>query len=148
MQIRVITLAIALAACTAKPVAIEQPYLPTTSNQPYRINTGDKIKIVTFGEERLTGEFLVHGDGRITFPLFGDVPARGLTVAELVAGLTGRLAPDYVRDPQMTAEVISFQPVYILGEVARPGQRPCSCGGFGTAMDWLSGQCVGTFTLR
>lgn len=117
-------LAIALGACTTAPVYIEPPYQPATSRQPYRISTGDKIKIVTFGEERLSGEFLVHGNGKISFPLFGDVPARGLTIAELVDSLTGRLAPDYVRDPQMTAEVISFQPVYILGEVARPGQFP------------------------
>jgi polysaccharide export outer membrane protein len=94
----------------------------TDGAQVYRISQGDKIKITTFGEDRFSGEFLVHGDGKITFPLFGDIPAAGSTIPLLIASIKTRLTPDYLRDPQVTAEVISFRPVYVLGEVARPGQ--------------------------
>jgi len=87
-----------------------------------RIAKGDKIKVTTFGEDRFSGEYLVHADGKISFPLFGDIQADGLTAAELGAAIAGRLAPDYLRDPQVVAEVVSFRPVYVLGEVARPGQ--------------------------
>ena len=97
---------------------------PATSGQASRIAKGDKIKISTFGEDRFSGEFAVHGDGKITFPLFGDIPAAGLTAQQLVEAISKRLAPDYLRDPRVTAEIISFRPVYILGEVAKPGQYP------------------------
>jgi polysaccharide export outer membrane protein len=103
----------------ARPVAVVSEY---------RISTGDKIKITTFGEDRFSGEFLVHGGGKITFPLFGDISAAGLTAPELAGVIKNRLAPDYLRDPQVTAEIISFRPVYVLGEVARPGQYPYSEG--------------------
>lgn len=93
-------------------------------SQQYRIAKGDKVKINTFGEDRFSGEFVVHGDGKITFPLFGGVPAAGSTSDELAVTIASRLAPDYLREPQVTAEVISFRPVHILGEVAKPGQYP------------------------
>ena len=96
--------------------------------QPYRIATGDKVRISTFGEDRFSGEFLVHADGKIAFPLFGNIPAAGQTTAQLVFDIKRRLTPDYLRDPQVTAEVVSFRPVYVLGEVARPGQYPYSEG--------------------
>jgi polysaccharide export outer membrane protein len=99
-----------------------------SSTQAYTIATGDKIKINTFGEDRFSGEFLVHRDGKITFPLFGDIPAAGLTPAQLASAISGKLAPDYLRDPRVTAEVIGFRPVYILGEVARPGEYPYAEG--------------------
>jgi polysaccharide export outer membrane protein len=109
----------------AQPVtAVQQPATP----QQYRISKGDKVKISTFGEDRFSGEFLVHGDGKITFPLFGDIPAAGLTTVQLIYDIKSRLAPDYLRDPQVTAEVTGFRPVYILGEVARPGQYPYAEG--------------------
>jgi polysaccharide export outer membrane protein len=100
--------------------------LPHTLSEPdapqYKIATGDKIRINTFGEDRFSGEFLVHRDGKITFPLFGDIPAAGLTPPQLASAISSRMAPDYLRDPRVTAEVIAFRPVYILGEVARPGE--------------------------
>lgn len=124
MRISFILMALALTSCAAGRPPISLPPTVASAVQPYRIANGDRIKITTFGEDRFTGEFLVHGNGTISFPLFGEIPARGSTPSELSAVIAGRLAPDYLRDPQVTAEVISFRPVYLLGEVARPGQYP------------------------
>lgn len=104
------------------------PLGASLASQPYRIGAGDRLRITTFGEDRFSGEFLVNGDGQIVFPLFGNIPARGLTTTDLAASIATRLGPDYVRDPRVTAEVISFRPVYILGEVARPGEYPFTEG--------------------
>ena len=123
MRIVVIFLAGALGAC-ATPSAPPPLLAPVVAAGAYRIAPGDKIRIATFAEDRFSGEFLVHGDGNITFPLFGEMPARGLTAGEVARAITAKLAPDYLRDPQVTAEVISFRPVYVLGEVARPGAYP------------------------
>jgi polysaccharide export outer membrane protein len=112
---------------SSAPKTTPAPQVTIATNE-YRIAKGDKLKIATFGEDRFSGEFLVHGDGKITFPLFGDIRAAGLTSAQLVAAITSKLTPDYLRDPRVTAEVISFRPVYILGEVARPGEYPFTEG--------------------
>jgi len=135
--------AVALATAPAEQPVPSQPVAPTEqpvpapvrivpapplgasiASQPYRIGAGDRLRINTFGEDRFSGEFLVNGDGQIVFPLFGNIPARGLTTSALAASIATRLQPDYVRDPRVTAEVISFRPVYVLGEVARPGEYP------------------------
>ena len=118
-------LALVILALAPFPVATAQP---VAAGQPYKIAAGDKIKVTTFGEDRFSGEFVVHADGTITFPLFGDIPAGGMTVGQLTSDLRGRLSPGYLRDPQVTAEVVSFRPVFILGEVARPGQYPYAEG--------------------
>ena len=114
----------------AAPVRIvpASPLGASIASQPYRIGAGDRLRINTFGEDRFSGEFLVNGDGQIVFPLFGNIPARGLTTSDLAASIATRLQPDYVRDPRVTAEVISFRPVYVLGEVARPGEYPYTEG--------------------
>lgn len=95
---------------------------PAAVSQVYRIGAGDKLKIVTFAEDRFSGEFAVHSDGNVAFPMIGNVRAQGLTAEEIAGSLTTRLAPDYLRDPRITVEVIAFKPVNILGEVAKPGQ--------------------------
>lgn len=105
-------------------VAPTPPPVAPPVKQPYRIGAGDRIRIATFGEDRFSGEFLVNGDGQISFPLFGNIPARGLMIPELMASIADRLRSGYVRDPHVTGEVISFRPIYILGEVARPGEYP------------------------
>lgn len=110
----------ALTSCASDRAAIVGPQVGTV--QASAIAGGDKLKVTTFGEDRFSGEFTVHGDGKITFPLFGEIQASGLTPGQLADTIAGRLAPDYLREPRVTAEVISFRPVYVLGEVARPGQ--------------------------
>jgi polysaccharide export outer membrane protein len=136
------------AAPAPAPISSAVPAAAATSTvagaQEYRIAAGDKVKINTFGEDRFSGEFLVHRDGKITFPLFGDIPAAGLAPSQLASAISSKLAPDYLRDPRVTAEVISYRPVYILGEVARPGQYAYTEG---MTMDALIAQ-AGGFSYR
>lgn len=122
MRIWTLLLIAALASCASHRPASVAPR--ASVGQTVAIAYGDKVKITTFGEDRFTGEFVVHGDGKITFPLFGEIQAGGLTAEQLAERIAGRLAPDYLREPKVTAEVITFRPVYVLGEVARPGQYP------------------------
>jgi polysaccharide export outer membrane protein len=104
---------------------------PATSPTPmdqYTLGPDDKVKITVFGEESLSGEFLVSGNGNISYPLIGDVHAAGLTVGQLVDELKQKLRKGYLRNPDVSAEVTTFRPFYILGEVMRPGQYPYSNG--------------------
>ncbi len=90
----------------------------------YTLDSGDRLRIVVFGQEGITGSYLVDAGGNISMPLIGVVPARGHTTAQLSAMISQRLKQGYVREPHVTVAVESYRPFFILGEVANPGQYP------------------------
>jgi polysaccharide biosynthesis/export protein len=90
----------------------------------YRLDAGDRLRIVVFGQEGLTNSYAVDAGGAITMPLIGAVHARGLTPAELAKAITVKLRGGYIREPYVAAEVEAYRPFFILGEVAAPGQYP------------------------
>jgi protein involved in polysaccharide export with SLBB domain len=110
----------------AQPAAMEER---AGDQLDYRLGAGDKLRISVFGEDTLSGEFLVPGGGgTIAFPLIGDVQASGLTVNQLQAEIEGKLRPDYLKDPHVSIEVLNYRPFYILGEVMKPGEYPYTNG--------------------
>ena len=90
----------------------------------YRLDAGDRLRIVVYGQEGLTNSYAVDAGGSITMPLIGAVHARGLTPAGLAAAITTKLRNGYIREPYVAAEVEAYRPFFILGEVAAPGQYP------------------------
>ncbi len=94
----------------------------------YQLGTGDKIKVVIYGQNDLSGEFKLDGSGRISLPLLNEIQAAGLTVAELESKIVTRLSPDYLIDPKVNIEVIKYRPFFIIGEVKNPGQYPYVSG--------------------
>jgi polysaccharide export outer membrane protein len=94
----------------------------------YRLGSGDKIRLIVFGESDLSGEFTISGDGMVSLPLIKEVRAAGLTATQLQANVEGAFKEGYLRDPRVSIEVLSFRPFYILGEVNRPGEYPYSNG--------------------
>lgn len=92
--------------------------------ETYILGPGDRVKITVFGEDRLSGEYVVLTNGELSFPLIGNIHASGSTIADLQAALKTKLSAGYLKDPRVTAEVLIFRPFYVLGEVARPGQYP------------------------
>lgn len=92
------------------------------SSQSYRLAPGDKIKVNVFNEPDFSGEFQINESGKVAFPLLGEVPAAGASLAEFRASLISRLRRGVVRDPQVSVEVSSYRPVNVLGEVRSAGQ--------------------------
>lgn len=116
-----------LAACASGPApapAGPSPTATTTANTVYQLGTGDQIRISVFGQPDLSGQFVVDGTGSIAMPLIGTIQAQGKSTSELEQTIYDRLIDGYVRDPQVSAEVINYRPFYILGEVANPGEYP------------------------
>jgi polysaccharide export outer membrane protein len=97
---------------------------PAVYDAAYRLDAGDKLRVVVYGQEGLTNTYAVGAGGAITLPLIGAVPARGMTTAELAGAITARLRNGYIRDPSVAVEIDSYRPFFILGEVAAPGQYP------------------------
>ena len=93
-------------------------------DEAYRLDAGDKLRVVVYGQEGLTNTYAIDAGGAITMPLIGAVPARGRTPAGLATEITAKLRNGYIRDPSVAVEIESYRPFFILGEVAAPGQYP------------------------
>jgi polysaccharide export outer membrane protein len=106
------------------PVAYATAPMPAALDAAYRLDAGDKLRVVVFGQEGLTNTYAIDAGGSITMPLIGAVPARGRTPASLAAEITAKLRNGYIRDPSVAVEIESYRPFFILGEVAAPGQYP------------------------
>ena len=90
----------------------------------YRLDAGDKLRVVVYGQEGLTNTYAIDAGGSITMPLIGSVPARGRTPAGLAAEISAKLRNGYIREPSVAVEIEAYRPFFILGEVAAPGQYP------------------------
>lgn len=100
-------------------------YAPTAGpEREYRLDAGDRLRIVVYGQEGLTNTYAIDASGAITMPLIGSVPARGRTAAGLAAAVTARLRNGFIREPSVAVEIESYRPFFILGEVLAPGQYP------------------------
>ncbi len=78
--------------------------------QKYRLGSGDEIRITVFGEESLSGEFQVGDKGIVAVPLIGSVAALGLTLNQLEEAIENKLKPDYLKNPQVSVEVLNYRP--------------------------------------
>lgn len=102
---------LALAAGTARAQLTE-----------YRLGPGDRVAITVFNQPDLSVEAAVNANGDITMPLLGQVKAASLTVFELQELVAQKLNDNYVVDPRISIEVMSYRPIFILGEVEEPGK--------------------------
>lgn len=94
----------------------------------YRLGAGDQVRIIVFGEEELSGEFKVDASGDVSLPLIGQVLARGLSLRSFEAVVEKKLRDGYLKKPRVNAEVVSFRPFYIIGEVNKSGEYPYVAG--------------------
>jgi polysaccharide export outer membrane protein len=131
-----------LVACT---LGGDLPPLPEMPPHPYVLGPGDVVRLATFGDQQLTSEFRVGDSGTIDLPLLGGVQAAGVTVAELQKNIVDLMVTKHLfQNPSIAAEVVSYRPIFILGEVAKPGQYPYQPG-----MTVLTAVAVaGGFTYR
>ena len=119
--------------------------MPTRADHDYRLGPGDTVRIITYGEDPLTGEFRVNDQGSVALPLAGTVKAAGKTPHELEIAVAAALKKgDMLRKPSVSVEVATYRPIYVLGEVNKPGQYPYQPG-----MTIVSAAAVaGGFTYR
>src|SRR3954467_15019441 len=111
----------------AAPAVYAAPMLvpmPVAYDAAYKLDAGDRLRIVIYGQEGLTNTYSIDAGGSITLPLIGSVPAHGRTPAGLAAEITARLRNGYIREPSVAVEIEAYRPFFILGEVAAPGQYP------------------------
>ncbi len=111
-----------LYSSTTTPVLAPAPAI--TTQLPYTLDSGDRLRIVVFGQDGLTNSYLVDASGHIAMPLIGSVMAKGATTDQLSARIAEKLRDGYIREPHVAVEVEAYRPFFILGEVTAPGQYP------------------------
>jgi len=105
------------------------PPIPPTVPGAYHLGPGDQVRIITLGEDRVTGEFRVNDSGEVALPLLGTIRAAGLTTGELQQALgTALVQAQLIREPSVSVEVTGYRPIFVLGEVNHPGQFPYQPG--------------------
>jgi len=112
------------ASYAVRRVAQVVPVAVAFEDGPYTLDSGDRLRIVVFGQDALSNNYTVDAQGQVTLPLAGAIQARGLTTAQLNSAIAGRLKSGYVRDPSVAVEIDTYRPFFVLGEVTFPGQYP------------------------
>ncbi len=103
--------------------ATRNPAAQAPTERIYRLGQGDKIKVMVFGEDNLSGQFEVNPQGGVGLPLVGEVRAKGLTLAEFRDEVARKLARDGIlKNPRVTADVLNYRPIYVHGEVKTGGE--------------------------
>ncbi len=127
------TSAAAPAPASSYPAGATYAYAPGTAYAPsaqtavqsaYTLDSGDRLRVVVFGQDGLSNSYSVDASGHIAMPLIGSVTARGETTDQLASRIADKLRDGYVRDPHVAVEIEAYRPFFILGEVTAPGQYP------------------------
>jgi polysaccharide biosynthesis/export protein len=128
IRLRASLCALALAFCAAPLFAANPPAptAPAASGPPveiYTVKPGDVLSVAVWKEPDLQGPVLVRPDGTFSFPLAGQIDARGRSVLELQQMLTDKLKK-YISDPVVTVSIseVKGNKVYVLGQVNKPGE--------------------------
>jgi polysaccharide export outer membrane protein len=108
----------------APPPVLGPEYGPPFQQGSYTLDSGDRLRVVVFGQDGLTNSYVVDVSGHIAMPLIGSVSARGLTSVQLAGRIAEALRQGYIREPHVAVEVEAYRPFFILGEVTQPGQYP------------------------
>jgi polysaccharide export outer membrane protein len=111
-------------AQTDAPDATPAGFAAPTQPDDYRLGSGDKLRVIVYGEDDLSGTFDVDGNGFVSLPLIGQLKVAGLMPSDVEKEMTVRFADGYLKEPRINVQIVQYRPFYVLGEVNKPGQYP------------------------
>ncbi len=124
-----------LACCCACAGKAQNPGPPSAESAPWEVNLdlynlvpGDEVKVDVFREKDLSRVYTVEPDGRINFPLLGRIPAAGQNTSTLEKIIARGLSQGFLVDPDVRISVTQYRPIYVGGEVTKPGEYPFKSG--------------------
>lgn len=119
-----LALAVAMTAGACAPRYAPSDYALAQPAGPYRLASGDRLRVIVFGQDNLSNIYAVDGSGKISMPLIDAVEAQGRTTQQLEKAIEGRLRAGFLREPKVSVEVDTYRPFFVLGEVTNSGQFP------------------------
>ena len=123
--VAVLMLGLSLVGCS--PAGSDLPPLDESpvSGASYRLGPGDQLRVTVYGSDDLSGEIPVTDTGTAVLPLVGPIKAAGSTPRQLEEAIRAKLISDrFVKNPNVTVQILNFRPIYVLGEVQKPGDHP------------------------
>ena len=151
MRCTLLTLIVLAWGCTARIRAGESPgargsagirssraRCADTPGTDYVVGPLDVLNVRIYGEDKLSGKIRIDNDGSFPFEYLGRVKAEGMTTAQIETYLAKALGDGYLRNPQVSVEVIEYrsQSVFVTGEVRSPNKYMLP--GNSTLMDVLT----------
>jgi polysaccharide export outer membrane protein len=92
------------------------------------LGPGDRVRLKFYDDANLNGEYEVNSAGFVSIPLVGEVRASNLTTSQLEKAIARRMKGKIAQDPNVNAEIESYAPFYIFGEVKKAGVYPYQPG--------------------
>ncbi len=125
-------LSIGMGGCASTVGEFPSEMAPAQISKPtegYRLEPGNRVRVIVFEEPTLSGDFTVDGIGNLAMPLTGNIPASGKTAKELALRIEDDLRRNaLLLKPNVSVEIQTFRPFYVLGEVRQPGEFPYTTG--------------------
>jgi polysaccharide export outer membrane protein len=108
--------------------ALVKPSLAQQQQQAladYTLHPGDQLEIAVWKEPDLTKTTIVRPDGKVSFPLAGEIVAIGRSIPQIQAEITNKLKA-YIPEPVVTATLTTMEGnrIYVIGQVAKAGSFP------------------------
>jgi polysaccharide export outer membrane protein len=115
-----------LGGCLRPPYQIEllDGVGEVVAGAQYILGSGDRLRVIVFGQDSLSNIYAVDAAGRIAMPLIGPVLVAGRTTGDAARAIEAKLRDGFVREPKVTVEVDLYRPIFVLGEVTTSGQFP------------------------
>ena len=126
------TMMLVIAVCFSHMLSFSS--VTAQTSKEYTLNVQDVLKIrvgswdvtnnVYEQWQGLSGDYTVGSDGKISFPYAGSIPVAEKTINEVSLVIAQKLKvsiglPDF---PAVAIEIASYNPVFVTGDVYKPGQ--------------------------
>ena len=136
--------------------AVLAPGVPEDALGDYHLAPGDRLTIAVFDEPQLSGDFFIDGGGEILLPVAGSVRISGLTLAEAQELIQKQFADGVLHRPAVSVRIKEYRPIFVTGEVKRPGSYKfmlgesveaaiATAGGEGHALEQPLGVAISDF---
>ena len=119
-----LAIVVAVAGCAPRP----NGYADFKADVPYTLASGDRLRVIVFGQDAISNTYAVNSSGNLSMPLIGLVRAQGLTTVALERSVESKLRDGFIREPKVSIEVDAYRPFFVLGEVTTAGQYPYIAG--------------------
>jgi len=112
--------ALALASCS--PTS-RMDTLSSVAPSEYLLGPGDEVRVLAYGLDSFSSNYVVSDNGNLSLPLIGDVSAAGQSVGQIQKAIIEQLATKQILlNPVVNVQVNQYRPFFVMGEVKKPGE--------------------------
>ena len=112
--------------------------LPALAEEPYKIASGDVLQVTVYGDAGLSGTFPVGVDGTIGYPILGNIPVANQSIPEVTGAISEGLLR-HIPGISVSVAVKEYAPVFVIGDVQKPGKYEYRPGMIALELFALSG---------